>query len=73
MTRSHVGQVGEVGGGGHPGQRRVPLGLGSLALLDLRLSDFSSAATVASAVDWLRERSTTSNPLTAAVSAIPDP
>ena len=31
------------------------------------------AARVASAVDWLRERRTTSNPLTAAVSAMPDP
>ena len=38
-----------------------------------RLRDFSRAATVASAVDWLRERSTTSNPLTAAVSAMPEP
>src|SRR5580704_2046673 len=38
-----------------------------------RLSDFSRAAMVASAVDWLRDRSTTSNPLTAAVSAMPEP
>ena len=38
-----------------------------------RFSDFSSAARVASAVDWLRDRSTTSNPLTAAVSAMPEP
>lgn len=38
-----------------------------------RFSDFSRAATVASAVAWLRDRSTTSNPLTAAVSAMPDP
>src|SRR5664280_713545 len=38
-----------------------------------RLSDFSRAAMVASAVDWLRDRSTTSKPLTAAVSAMPEP
>ena len=38
-----------------------------------RLRDFSIAARVASAVDWLRERRITSNPLTAAVSAMPDP
>ena len=38
-----------------------------------RLSDFSMAARVASAVDWLRERRTTSKPLTAAVSAMPEP
>ena len=38
-----------------------------------RFSDFSRAASVASAVDWLRDRSTTSKPLTAAVSAMPDP
>ncbi len=38
-----------------------------------RLSDFSMAAMVASAVDWWRDRSITSNPLTAAVSAMPDP
>ncbi len=38
-----------------------------------RLRDFSRAARVASAVDWLRERRTTSKPLVAAVSAMPEP
>ena len=36
-------------------------------------SDFSSDATIASAVSCLRERSTTSNPDFAATSAMPEP
>ena len=68
-----VGQLAEVGDGAHPAEHRVAVGCVELAPLDLLRQRLLEAATIASAVCCARLRSTTSYPLLAATSAMPEP